>query len=110
MITSDLVDSDPELAANILTSSLKNVGQSIYTSIKEWSEGTMSLDQDYILGLDNGAVGLAKNDNYMANVPEDIQKFIDETEQKIINGEITVGTAFDMTTEEVAALRDEMKQ
>lgn len=107
---SDLVDSDPELAANILTSSLKNVGQSIYTSIKEWSEGTMSLDQDYILGLDNGAVGLAKNDNYMANVPEDIQKFIDETEQKIINGEITVGTAFDMTTEEVAALRDEMKQ
>ena len=53
--------------------------------------------------------GLAKNENYKAIVPEDIQKFIDETEQKVIDGEITVGTAFDMSTDEVAALRDSMK-
>lgn len=105
----NLKGSDPELAANVLSSSLKNVGESIYTSVKGWKEGTMSLDQDYILGLDSGAVGLAKNENYLSAVPEDIQKFIDETEQKIINGEITVGTAFDMSTEEVAALRDGMK-
>ena len=105
----ELKDSDPELAANVISSSLKNVGESIYTSVKGWSEGTMSLDQDYILGLDSGAVGLAKNENYTQLVPEDIQKFIDETEQKVISGDITVGTAFDMTTEDVAALRDGMK-
>ncbi|MGP8314894.1 BMP family protein [Enterocloster aldenensis] len=105
----ELKDSDPELAANVISSSLKNVGESIYTSVKGWSEGTMSLDQDYILGLDSGAVGLAKNENYTKLVPEDIQKFIDETEQKVISGDITVGTAFDMTTEDVAALRDGMK-
>lgn len=69
----------------------------------------MTLDQDYILGLDSGAVGLAENENYKAIVPEGIQKFIDETEQKIINGDIAVGTAFDMSTEDVAALRDGMK-
>ena len=105
----ELKDSDPELAANVISSSLKNVGESIYTSVKGWSEGTMSLDQDYILGLDSGAVGLAKNENYTKLVPEDIQKFNDETEQKVISGDITVGTAFDMTTEDVAALRDGMK-
>lgn len=105
----ELKESDPELAANVISSSLKNVGESIYTSVKGWSEGTMSLDQDYILGLDSGAVGLAKNENYLSIVPEDIQKFIDETEQKIISGTITVGTAFDMSTEDVAALRDGMK-
>jgi len=105
----ELKDSDPELAANVISSSLKNVGESIYTSVKGWSEGTMSLDQDYILGLDSGAVGLAKNENYTKLVPEDIQKYIDETEQKVISGDITVGTAFDMTTEDVAALRDGMK-
>lgn len=105
----ELKDSDPELAANVISSSLKNVGESIYTSVKGWSEGTMSLDQDYILGLDSGAVGLAKNENYTKLVPEDIQKFIDETEQKVISGDITVGTTFDMTTEDVAALRDGMK-
>lgn len=71
----------------MLSSSLKNVGESIYTSIKDWKEGTKTLDQDYILGLDSGAVGLAKNDNYKAIVPEEIQKFIEETEQKIIGGE-----------------------
>ena len=108
-IYAELKDSDPELAANVISSSLKNVGESIYTSVKGWSEGTMSLDQDYILGLDSGAVGLAKNENYTKLVPEDIQKFIDETEQKVISGDITVGTAFDMTTEDVAALRDGMK-
>ena len=106
---SELKESDPELAANVLSSSLKNVGESIYTSIKDWKEGTKTLDQDYILGLDSGAVGLAKNDNYTAIVPEEIQKFIDETEEKMISGEVAVGTAFDMTTEEVAALRDGMK-
>lgn len=106
---SELKESDPELAANVLSSSLKNVGESIYTSVKGWKEGTMTLDQDYILGLDSGAVGLAKNENYTTLVPEEIQTFIDETEQKIINGDITVGTAFDMSTEDVAALRDGMK-
>ena len=106
---SELKESDPQLAANVISSSLKNVGESIYTSVKAWSEGTMTLDQDYILGLDSGAVGLAENENYKTIVPEEIQKFIDETEQKIINGDIAVGTAFDMSTEDVAALRDGMK-
>ena len=106
---SELKESDPQLAANVISSSLKNVGESIYTSVKAWSEGTMTLDQDYILGLDSGAVGLAENENYKAIVPEEIQKFIDETEQKIINGDIAVGTAFDMSKEDVAALRDGMK-
>ena len=105
----ELAESDPELAANVLSSSLKNVGESIFTAIKGWTEGTMTLDQDYILGLDSGAVGLAKNENYTSIVPEDIQKFIDDTEQKVIDGEIVVGTAFDMSTEDVAALRDGMK-
>ena len=106
---SELAESDKDLAANILSSSLKNVGESIFTAVEGWQKGEMSLDQDYTLGLDSGAVGLAKNENYKAIVPEDIQKFIDETEQKVIDGEITVGTAFDMSTDEVAALRDSMK-
>ena len=108
-VYSELAESDKDLAANILSSSLKNVGESIFTAVEGWQKGEMSLDQDYTLGLDSGAVGLAKNENYKAIVPEDIQKFIDETEQKVIDGEITVGTAFDMSTDEVAALRDSMK-
>lgn len=104
-----LKESDPELAENILSSSLKNVGESIFAAVKGWKDGSMSLEEDYTLGLDSGAVGLAKNENYTSIVPEEIQKFLDDTEKKIIDGDIVVDSAFSMSTEEIAALRDSMK-
>lgn len=104
-----LKESDPELASNIISSSLKNVGESIYTAVKSWKEGEMSLSENYTLGLDSGAVGLAKNENYREVVPEGVQEFLDETEQKIIHGDIEVDSAFVMSTEDIASLRDSMK-
>ena len=103
-----LADSDPKLAANIVTSSLKNVGESLFTAAKSLQDGTMVMGNNYTLGLDSGAVGLAKNANYEALVPEAIRGAIDEVEGKIIGGEIEVSSAFSMTTEEVVALRDSM--
>lgn len=105
---SQLVESDPAMAEIILTSSLKNVGESIFTAVKALQDGTMEMGQNYTLGLDSGAVGLAKNDNYTAIVPEEIQSLIDEIEGKIISGELEVSSAYNMTTEEVVALRESM--
>ena len=105
---SQLVESDPAMAEIILTSSLKNVGESIFTAVKALQDGTMEMGQNYTLGLDSGAVGLAKNDNYTAIVPEEIQSLIDEIEGKIISGELEVSSAYSMTTEEVVALRESM--
>lgn len=108
-IYAQLAESDPDLAACVLSSSLKNVGDSLYTAVEGFVNGTMTTDQNYTLGLDSGAVGLAKNDNYTTIVPEDIRKELEEIEAKVISGEVEVGTAFTMSTEEVAALRDGMK-
>lgn len=108
-IYAQLQESDPELAKAVLSSSLKNVGDSLFTAVEGFANGTMTTDQNYIMGLDSGAVGLAKNENYEANVPEDIRKELEEIEGKIIDGEIEVRTAFQMSTEEVVSLRDEMK-
>lgn len=105
----ELKDSEPELAPYILSSSLKNIGASLVAAVEGWKDGSMSFEEDYVLGLESGSVGLAKNENYESIVPEDVKALIDETEQKIINGDIKVSTAFGMTTEEIAALRDEMK-
>ena len=105
---SQLVESDPAMAEIILTSSLKNVGESIFTAVKSLQDGTMEMGQNYTLGLDSGAVGLAKNDNYTTIVPEEIQSLIDEIEGKIISGELEVSSAYNMTTEEVVALRESM--
>lgn len=104
-----LKDSQPEMAKFILSSSLKNVGESLYTAIKGFKDGSMTCDKDYVLGLDSGAVGIAKNENYEACVPEDVRKELDEIEQKIIAGEIEVSSAFNMTTDEIANMRNEMK-
>ena len=103
-----LAESDPKLAANIVTSSLKNVGESLFTAAKSLQDGTMVMGNNYTLGLDSGAVGLAKNANYEAIVPAAIRDVINDVEGKIIAGEIEVSSAFSMTTEEVVALRESM--
>ncbi len=99
----------PELADTILSTSLKNIGESLFTAVEGWVNGTMTTDTDYTLGLDSGAVGLAKNENYEKIVPAEIAAEMEDIEAKIISGEIAVSTAFEMTTEDVAALRDSMK-
>lgn len=104
-----LAESDPNLAATILSTSLKNVGDSLFTAVQGLADGTMTYGNNYTLGLDSGAVGLAKNENYTSIVPAEIQGEIDEVEAKIVNGEIEVASAFNMSTEEVVALRDSMK-
>ena len=103
-----LSESDAKLAANIITSSLKNVGESLFTAVKSLQDGTMVMGNNYTLGLDSGAVGLAKNANYEAIVPEAIRTAIEEVEGKIISGELEVSSAFTMTNDEVVALRDSM--
>lgn len=105
---SQQVDSDPEMAAVILTSSLKNVGASLVTAVENLNNGTWEMGNNYTLGLDSGAVGLAKNENYMAIVPEGVQTAIEEIEAKVISGELVVPSAFTMTTDEIVALRDSM--
>ncbi len=92
-----------------MTSTLKNVGDSLVTAVKGLLDNSMTCDKTYALGLDSGAVGLAQNDNFNTIVPEDIKKNLDTVKEKIIKGDITVGSAMKMTTEEVSALRDSMK-
>lgn len=104
-----LKDTNPDIAKNILTSTLKNVGDSLVTAVKGLMDNSMTCDETYALGLDSGAVGLAQNDNFNTIVSEDIKKNLDAVKDKIIKGDITVGSAMKMTTEEVAALRDSMK-
>ncbi|WP_313134774.1 BMP family ABC transporter substrate-binding protein [Anaerocolumna sp.] len=104
-----LIDEKPDIAKNILTSTLKNVGESLVTAVGGIVDGSMTCDQTYSLGLDSGAVGLAYNENFDKIVPDDIKVNLDTVKDKIINGEIEVSSAMKMTTEEVSALRDSMK-
>ena len=104
------VDSDqaallPDFADWIPTSALKNVGNSLYAAIKEDMAGTLAYGTTVTYGFAEGGVALVKDAHYEEMLPENIRTTLEELEQKIVNGEITVMTSSNMTTEEI----DEIK-
>lgn len=87
-------ESDLEKASYIVTSMMKNVDLSIFRGIEMHLEGTLPYGSAEVLGLKDGGIGFVQNDNYKKHVSSEIRDAVLEVEEKIINGEITVGTAF----------------
>jgi len=87
-------ESDSSQAAHILTSMMKNIDNSLYRAIKLHIEGTLPYGQVDSLGIAEGGVGIARNTYYYAITPQSVQELVDEAEDKILNGEIIVQTAF----------------
>jgi len=87
-------EADPAQAERILTSMMKNVDNSLFRAIKMHQEGTLVYGQEEYLGIAEGGVGLARNKFYDASTPDEVKALVDEAEQKIIDGEIEVETAF----------------
>ena len=83
---------DPAQAEVIFTSVEKKVGDSLCTALAQTLDGTAPYGTNLILGLSDGAVGIAKNEFYDAKVPADVQAEVDAEEAKINSGEITVDT------------------
>ena len=99
------IETDPEMADLVLTSSIKNVGQSLYLALERYLNNDIPWGTSEVMGLEEGTVGLAKNEIYEKTVPQEIKDQIDEIEQKVISGEIEVKSALTMTTEELDAIR-----
>lgn len=101
-----MIDADPEIVRNILSSSLKRVGDSIILAANGLWDGTMKLGENYTLGLAENTVGLAENENYQKLVSEEVRAELAAIADKVASGEIVVGSAFTMETSEMKALRD----
>ncbi len=89
-----IAGTDPEQAARILTSMLKNVDNSLFRALKMAEEGTLPYGSAENLGVAEGGVGLAKNQWYLELTPEDIQAVIEQAEADLLAGKITVDTVF----------------
>jgi basic membrane protein A len=87
-------EADPDQAARILTSMMKNVDNSLFRALDLHIKGELPYGSIEALGIAEGGVGLARNKFYEESTPDDVKKLVDEAEQKILNGEITVDTAF----------------
>ena len=85
-------DSDQAQADVIFTSVLKKVGHSLYLALQGTLDGTAPYGSRELLGIKDGAVGIAKNAYYEKLVPADVRAEVDAIEAKIISGEIEVAT------------------
>lgn len=87
-------EADPDQAARILTSMMKNVDNSLYRAIDLHLKGELPYGQIEELGIAEGGVGLARNKFYDELTPDDVKTLVDEAEKKVLNGEIKVETGF----------------
>ena len=76
---------------NVVASMLKQIGNSIYDSIKQIEADKAPFGELEIYGLKNDGVGLVYND---ALVPASVKSKVDAAKDKVLKGEIVVDSAF----------------
>lgn len=83
------VDMDQNSLApqNVITSAMKRVDIGVYDVIEKAVKNELKGGQVIVYGLKEGGVSIAPTTNL--NVPQDILKFVEEQQNKIISGEIT---------------------
>lgn len=87
---------NPQKADVILTSMLKEVGNSLVSIMHSIESGDDSMwGHTTRLGLAQDSVGLADNDFYEANTPDELKAQIKEASEKIKNGELKVKSYYD---------------
>lgn len=94
-----------DFAAVIPTSVLKNIGDSLYRAVDLTLKGELKLGENETLGIAEGGVGLADNHFFQDQVSQEIRDKVKEMEEKILNGEIVVDSAYTMTQEQIDEIR-----
>lgn len=90
---------NPELADIILTSMLKNVGDSVVAFFEKVENGEAEWGKQNSLGLTDNAVGYVDNDFFEATVPEGIRTAMAESKEKIASGELRAKSYYDFANE-----------
>ena len=91
MRSASISDQNGLYPKNVAASMLKQIGNSIYDSIKQIEAGKAPFGTLEIYGLKNDGVGLVYND---ALVPEAVKAKVDDAKAKVLSGEIKVDSAF----------------
>jgi basic membrane protein A len=79
----------PEARDVLLTSVMKNMDNSCYDVIKATMDGEFDGCGVYVGDLKNGGVGIAPYHDLESAVPDDLQKEVEELQEKIVSGEIS---------------------
>lgn len=98
-----------ELANVIVSSVLKNVGDSLYRAVDLHLQGKLPYGAKETLGLKENGVGLADNKFYQEKVSAEIREEIVKLTERVANGEIEVKSGYGMSPEEISEIRNSVK-
>lgn len=84
---------DEDMANTILSSVLKNVGDSIHRAVALEVKGELVWADYEVIGVAEDGTGLADNEYFRANVPADVVEAIENASKEIKDGTVTVSTA-----------------
>ncbi len=102
-------ETDKEKADLIVTSGVKKIDEAILNSVKKHIDGSLEYGEHVSLGVAENVVGIVEEGNYAEMMSDEDKAKIKEIENKILNNEIEISTAFGMTTEEISKIRDSAK-
>lgn len=101
----ELLSTDPDVAANICTSMYKKADVTVSTLLSMALEGTLEWGSYVKWGLKEGVVGLATdNDNYRSIFTEEMQAYIENVQEEATAGNLEIKSAIGMETEELQAI------
>ena len=99
-------DTDEAKANVILTSVLKEVGNSLVRMAEMEIEGTVPYGAYESLGIKEGGAGIAINEYYEKNVPEEIRQKVSEAEQQVVEGNVQITSALGEDQTKVQSIID----
>ncbi len=88
-VDADWFDTAPDYSSIVLTSVIKQIGQSVFDTLDQASTGSFIADP-YVGTLENGGVDLAPFHDFDAQVPAELKTKVDELKAQIISGDLVV--------------------
>jgi basic membrane protein A and related proteins len=88
-VDADWFDTAPDYSSIVLTSVIKQIGQSVFDTLDQAAKGDFSSDP-YVGTLENGGVDLAPFHDFDATVPAELKTKVDELKASIISGDLVV--------------------
>ena len=98
----------PEIANIVLTSMIKNVGNSLVWAYEREVAGTLEWGTHVVLGIAEDTVGPAESGGFL-NLDQAILDEYKQIKQDVADGKIKVSTAFGQSSEEQAAFADSFR-
>jgi basic membrane protein A len=88
-VDADWFETSPDYSSIILTSVMKEIGQAVFDTVKEASEGNFSSDP-YVGTLENEGIGIAPFHDFDSVVPEEVKTAVEDLKAQIISGDLVV--------------------